>query len=426
VATTDFRKIDKMKISFRIALLCLLPSQSICFQSQQLLLLHRQTNVRVAKCCREMVNNDGEGDSLPGNSNGDNNNPGSRARRNILRISAGLLLASPPLPSVAGEVGARITKAVTTSDLGISVRTSVVKGAQVMDQLDGKWEKFSDKFGLGAERSKQGSRPNPKVIPDPLPLDIGVAQKVLELSDNAFCSQTGVQPSVLAEQIQKVASLAKSSFERSGLAVNADNPLKFETGPQFNFVTYAHFKAYSDLILEQKIVSFASFRSRFEAQVGQQLVSLLVPAGYVVVVVKPQSPENNSSEEVKKASLENALKAIDELGKVLVDKGLVALVERSSVTDDQIYDWIDDTSDLEFTVASDLDTTLNAQILLQEQGFRLYPNFARYAVKYLMNQVVAVDQKVSVLDYYFDTDYNSDPDKFEVKEILLSVILENP
>lgn len=48
-----------------------------------------------------------------------------------------------PQAASAGEVGARITRAVTQSDLGVSVRRSVVKGAQVIDSLDGKWEQFS-------------------------------------------------------------------------------------------------------------------------------------------------------------------------------------------------------------------------------------------------------------------------------------------
>ena len=108
---------------------------------------------------------------------------------------------------------------------------------------------------------------------------------------------------------------------------------------------------------------------------------------------------------------------------VLRNKGLVALAERSNIQSEQIEDWLDDAADLEFSVAVDEDATLQAQILLQEQGFRLYPNFARYAVTYLLKQVPK--QRVSAMDYYFDTDYNSDPNKFEVKEVLLNLQLEN-
>ena len=34
------------------------------------------------------------------------------------------------------------------------IRTSVVKGAQAIDKLDSKWERFSDEFGLGDKRNQ--------------------------------------------------------------------------------------------------------------------------------------------------------------------------------------------------------------------------------------------------------------------------------
>jgi hypothetical protein len=277
---------------------------------------------------------------------------------------------------------------------------------------------------LGSERSKQiGSRPKPKVIPDPLPLDVATAKTLLEITDQVFCSLTGVRPTILQERVGRLANLIKVSFERSGVTTNPDNPLVFDNGPQFNFVVYSHFKAYSEIIVEQKI-PFGPFRSQFEIQVGQQLVTLLQPR------YDPKSSSSKTTttttEDEKRESLLYALKLIDDLSTTLRDKGLVAAMERSPIADEKIEDWLDDTSDLEFTIALDLDTTLDAQILLQEQGFRLYPNFARYAVSYLLQQQVDADQKVSVLDYYFDTDYNSDPDKFEVKEVLLSVTIESP
>ena len=86
--------------------------------------------------------------------------------------------------SLAGELGAKINKLVTQSDLGISVRKSVVKGAQIADQLDGKWEKFSDEFNLGSERSKRDARPKPKDIPQLQPLDEIVAMNILQECDN--------------------------------------------------------------------------------------------------------------------------------------------------------------------------------------------------------------------------------------------------
>jgi len=80
-------------------------------------------------------------------------------------------------------VGESITEVVTQSDIGISVRRSVVRGAQIMDQLDKKWEQLSDNFHLGAQRSQREDRPKPKVIPPRRPLNSILAKRILILSD---------------------------------------------------------------------------------------------------------------------------------------------------------------------------------------------------------------------------------------------------
>jgi hypothetical protein len=351
-------------------------------------------------------------------SDGDDEEPWeNNGRRDVLRVAlAGFSgLSMMPSSSSAGEVGTMMNKAVTTSDLGIAVRTQVVKGAQVMDKLDGSWEKLSDRFNLGSERSKEiGNRPVKKVIPDPLPLDVATAKSILDTSDSVFSSVTGISGRDLQQQIEKVAKLVKPSFERSGLSL--DDPLTFKNGPQFNFASYVHFKAYTDLILERKI-AFGLFRSKFEPQVGERLVALLLPGFSRPEVVKSRSPEEN-----RRRVGTTALDAADRLSQIIVAKGLVAAIDRSKIEKDDFDDWVEDLSDLQFSVALDGDITLQSQILLQEQGFRLYPNFARFAIAYLMQQD---GQQLSVMDYYFDTDYNSDPDKFEVKEVLLNVVLES-
>jgi hypothetical protein len=98
-------------------------------------------------------------------------------------VPVSTLLLGLPKPSYAGEVGARINAAVTKSELGVAVRKSVVRGAQVMDKVDGQWEQFSDKFGLGSARSQQDKKPAPRVIPDPLPLDMRIAKRIVEITD---------------------------------------------------------------------------------------------------------------------------------------------------------------------------------------------------------------------------------------------------
>jgi hypothetical protein len=368
--------------------------------------------------------------------------PPSRRRPPTLTIVpaliASLLIITPPLSARAGEVGARITKAVTTSDLGISVRQSVVSGAQIMDKIDGQWERFSDYLGLGAERSKQAARPTPKIIPEIKPLNVEAARQMLEISDQAFLQaypDGSMTSNKLQQEIENVAQMVKVSFERSGVTfLDPEHPLVFETGPQFNFAVYSHYKAYSSLLLNQQkqqqqntknLKPFAIIRSDFERLVGQALLEKWK--------LKDTLPASSSS------SLTRALQQTDKLAATIQDLGLAALVDTSPPIESE--DWQEfldgDAPELNWNVAVDGDVTLNTQILLQEQGYRLYPNFVRFALKEIFENVLVdataksdklsgmVPVKVSVMDYYFDTDYSSDPDKFQVKEVLLGVSLEN-
>jgi hypothetical protein len=77
---------------------------------------------------------------------------------------------------------------------------------------------------------------------------------------------------------------------------------------------------------------------------------------------------------------------------------------------------------LTLSIALDGDVTLGAQTLLQEQGYRLYPNYAKWAVATLLSQS---GETVQVDDYYFDTDYNPDPNQYQVKEVLLNVVVQS-
>jgi len=318
------------------------------------------------------------------------------SRRDVLNAIF-VTTAALPQTAHAGEVGARITKAVTTSDLGISVRTSVVKGAQIMDQVDGQWERFSDRFALGAERRKQDLLPAPKAIPEPQPLDVATARSILRMTDDVFVTITQLP---LQTQIDKVENLVRASFERSGLTQDAE---------QFNFATYVHYKAYTDLLLQHKI-AFGPFLRTFEAQVGQRLLQLL-------------GIETRPSQQ-RPQQLASCLEALRAFGDRLQATGLVALVDISPIDPIVLEDWLEDMGDLSFNIALDGDITQNAQILIQEQGYRFYPNYGRYGVAALLT-AQRMGSKVIVEDYYMDTNYNSDPDKFEVREVLLNIVVES-
>ena len=79
------------------------------------------------------------------------------------------------------------------------------------------------------------------------------------------------------------------------------------------------------------------------------------------------------------------------------------------------------------------DITLQTQLLLQELGYRLYPSFGRWALQQQLMACFRRDNNnsdgkdgvtISIDDYYMDTAYNSNPDLFEVRQILLNVVLQ--
>ena len=280
-----------------------------------------------------------------------------------------------------------------------------------MDRIDGQWERFSDRYKLGKERSQRPDRPVPLVLPEPRPLDAMLSPRVLQCSDDTFLDllRPVVSPTQLSQQIQIVGSAVQPAFVRSN-AYSADNPAQ-----QFNFDLYVHYKAYSDLLIQimanqsnmnkgsgGSTFPLSQFLSQFQSRMGNEVLRLL----------------NVPSNSQLSSSLDAKLNALDQFGQALVQTGWVAQVDHGRPNREQIQDWQDDGDDLVWTMALNGDVTLGTQILLQEQGFRLYPNLGKFAVQSILGPSSTVD------DYYMDTDYNSDPDQFEVKQVLLNIQLE--
>jgi hypothetical protein len=329
------------------------------------------------------------------------------------------VLVVPSSPALAGELGAKITRAVTESELGISVRRSVVQGAQTFDRLDSQWEAFSDRFGLGVNRNKQPARPAPKFIPELRPLDTQTAMQILQIVDATFCEVSQTNPKDLERKIERVQEMVQPAFERSGLVMAADPKSNIQTAPQFNFMSYVHYKAFLEILVERNI-DFKGFLQKFETQAGRQLVRLFLPTD-----VTPPSGilEATADASQKREVLAFALQSIQALGQAWVGKGLLAQID-IGIDNDNIDDWSLDGSDLDFSIAVDNDSVLSSQILLQEQGWRFYPNYARYAFLSILRMLFEKTMNISAEDYYLDTDYNSNPDLFQVKEVLINIHME--
>lgn len=266
-----------------------------------------------------------------------------------------------------------------------------------------------------------------------------LARALLDRADRAFLAAVAdagsamIRVDDLSRQIEKVDATVRPSFVRSGLEQAADLPASssttqalqvplLQTGDQFNFVAYTHFKAYLDLLIDRKI-NFPKFRRDFEKKIGQDVLELLALGSPGTSAATNSGP---STARQRRDALQQTLDQIDRLCQILVDRGLVAQIDTGNPfknVPEEVIDWSEDLLDLSWSIALDGDITLGSQLLLQEQGLRLYPSFARCAIQTLLNDIPG--QQVSVDEYYMDTDYNSDPDRFQVKEVLLNIVLES-
>jgi hypothetical protein len=175
------------------------------------------------------------------------------------------------------------------------------------------------------------------------------------------------------------------------------------------------------------------------------MIQLFYPDGSII----NQTP---SSETPLSDRLNTSFKAIDAVLDALIKNGFIASGERSVVSADQIEDWVDGIAPCTLTIAIDGDATLQGkrrirrmtstlphatspficthfelgQILLQEQGYRLYPNFAKFLINAVLKKIFQYSsQSVSIEEYYMDTNYSSDPDLFDAKQVLLNVVIDN-
>ena len=107
--------------------------------------------------------------------------------------------------------------------------------------------------------------------------------------------------------------------------------------------------------------------------------------------------------------------------------GFVSLAERNNINNKHIFDWTQQNSDLKLVIPLDKDITINAQSLLQEQGYRVYPDFGRFVITTaLQRSLQGLNQVVISDEYYMDTNYSSDPKLFEVKQVLVNIVIDSP
>jgi hypothetical protein len=180
---------------------------------------------------------------------------------------------------------------------------------------------------------------------------------------------------------------------------------------------------YNEILVNEKVF-FPSFLKDFESSVGK------------LILQKTSLLQDSATKTTLTERLTNSLIITDAAATLLQNKGIIDSWERSIPPDDDIEDWATTSkstttdnfyvsSDLEYSLALNGDVTLNSQLLLQELGYRLYPSFGRWLVHEAVLQCFGNENvKVNIDDYYMDTSYNSNPELFEVKQVLLNIVLE--
>ena len=243
----------------------------------------------------------------------------------------------------------------------------------------------------------------------------------------------------LLHRIEQLKSLVRKSFfppsSVPAKSISMASPSS-SLQKQFDFDCYSHFRVYNEILVKQKVF-FPYFQREFESTIGKRL--LLLALQRRTLLLPPSKPP---SSEALKESVHNALRVTEALATFLQTEGFIHSWERSILSNDDINDWSLQasgtipsgnyyiTADLQYTLALNGDVTLKSQLLLQELGYRMYPSFGRWLVKegmlecFTNNSHRGGDVSVNIDDYYMDTEYNSNPDLYDVKQVLLNIVIQ--
>ncbi|KAL7526312.1 hypothetical protein ACHAWF_001719, partial [Thalassiosira exigua] len=277
-----------------------------------------------------------------------------------------------PAFALTGEFGAQ------RSDLSQSVRRGMVHGAQLIDNIDGRWEKFLDGLGLGANRNKEKRN----VLDTG---DNGVRREVVrspeDPGDQAGKFDEDFAYGMLAEcdEVSYAAFVSRLKSQSRSPSASKDD-LERRVDDVKRLVRKSFFPD-SEPPSARDQLNFGDF----ESSVGRRLLRLVEDQGAIVPRRKPSAPPPDDLA----GRLRDALSAADDVAKIFRSSGLVSSWERSVPPEDDVKDFAAPASPLrpgEFRVPPDVvfslsfygDATLGSQLLLQESGYRSYPAFGRW------------------------------------------------
>lgn len=301
-------------------------------------------------------------------------------RASIKSIFLNSLCIAIVAPSNADAVADEGIATVTDSSIGKGFRRSAIQGARIIDNLDEKWERFSDSlrdknmcdentgrrlFDNGFRRD--GTRVGNPVLgslcnPQPLlPFDSTMAEKILDLAvisavtSNSYGS---IKLDSLQDSIRETEDLVRTSFERNIQSSGNEEEKKHKS---FNFKFYSKMRAISNFMPNKD--DQASVK-KFQLTWGNKLVSELAPSADRNDYSSPFPEIKDEFEDYDydKGDLLDALGTVKVALDNLRNAGIIGYFEISIPYDD--YGSV-------VTVAIDDYVPISAEILLSEQNYSI-------------------------------------------------------
>lgn len=331
-------------------------------------------------------------------------------RRQIL---IGALIAIPSSAKAATDEG---IPAITDSSIGKTFRKSIIQGARVADNLDEKWERFSDSLrdkskcdeATGRRLFDNGYRKDGTQVGNPvlgnlcnpeslLPLDEIQAMKILDIADKYVTTN---DLDSLQKAISSTKDLVRPSFDRSIQASGNDDERK---RLKYNFEVYSRMRSINNILGNNDKVR------NFQLQWGKELLSNLAPNANRKDYV---SPFPNIKDEFEDYDYDKE-KLLDGLGalKVAMDKlkmmGVIGYYELSIPYDD--YGSV-------VTIAIDDYVPIGAEMLLSEQKY----NIAGVAQAMVRAALAKADVAYNLDTFYLDPS-TTKQNEYNPTQLLLSV-----
>jgi hypothetical protein len=331
-----------------------------------------------------------------------------------------------PLPAMASmptNDDAQGISIVTQSELGRSIRKAVIGGAQMVDQVDLKWERFSDSlrdeakcdprtnrrmFDNGFRRD--GTRIGNPVLgalcsPEPLrQFDANISRVVRDAAKDATLSVfPAVDVKAYDDKVNQVQRLVGPSFAR---AVSDTNDQQSLLRQAFNQDLYVELRAIGELTSSWTKEAVRAFHVAW----GEALLTTLAPntsrENFISPFPKPDDADNQPYDE---GSLLDALGRLSVALTKLQGGGLIGHWEISIPEDD---DWS------VVTIAIDDDISIGGQILGKERGQPLDGSAVNAMVRAAMDRTAKISFK---MDVFFIDPTTTKQDLYNPSQLLISL-----